>query len=395
MNETSDLFLFHEDLTPEQREIILRTLAADPGLREAFARWQRLRLDVRQSLDTHLPDRSLLVLYALEASHGPEMLTPLEQKQLQTARPDLERAFAKHPALADVVRQIREEADDFDTAWNEHVRQPANRSADRLPSPQASPDRTPLRLVRRTTVLRWAGRAAAAIAVVAFTVILLLVLQRDNSLITVETASGEVRLIQLADGSTVRLMGRSKLTFPDPEEETALNRRAQLVGRAFFEISKSERPFTLETPTALTTVLGTSFGVEADGEATEVVLATGKVSLAPNAAPERIVLLEPEEMSRVAQNALPSTPTPVDLAEALDWTGLLVFHATPLEKIAAMLSERYDTDVAVAPSLEQEPVSGTFEQSQPLPEILEALSATLGTDVRANPSGGYLLVPLL
>ncbi|MGI9176065.1 MAG: hypothetical protein ACR2GR_12200, partial [Rhodothermales bacterium] len=73
MNETSDLFLFHEDLTPEQREIISRSLAADPGLREAFAQWQRLRADVRQSLGTHLPDRSLLVLYALEAGHGPEM----------------------------------------------------------------------------------------------------------------------------------------------------------------------------------------------------------------------------------------------------------------------------------------------------------------------------------
>ena len=395
MSKTSDLFLFYEDLTPEQREALSHTLATDPSLAKAFARWQQLRLDVRQSLDAALPDRSLLVLYALNASRGPATLTPAEQKRLQAARPDLERALAKHPALADIVGQIQAEADDFDAAWNEHISFSPEAPTGRRRSAQTSPDRTPLRLVRQTSVLRWAGRAAAAVATVAFVAILLLILQRDSGLTTVATASGEVRVIQLADGSTVRLMGSSALTFPDPDKATALNRRAQLVGRAFFEISKSEHPFTLETPTAVTTVLGTSFGVEADGKATEVVLATGAVSLAPNAAPERIVLLEPEEMSRVEQNALPSTPTPVDLAEALEWTGLLVFHTTPLKKIAAMLTERYGTDVAVAPSLEEETISGTFEQSQPLPEILEALSATLGTDVRSTPLGGYLLVPVL
>lgn len=395
MNNVYEPWVFYEDLSQEQREALDQALAGDPALAEAFARWQRVRADVRRSLEAHLPDRDLLVLYALEAKYGPERLTRSEQEALQAARSGLGRALDRHPALADVVERIGAEADDFEAAWAEHAGRPEDgRPHEPTPMPAAASDRSAVRPARSAGVRRWAGRAVAVLAVVAFALILFLVVQRDSRLVTVQTAAGEVRLIELADGSLVRLMGGSVFAYPDPERTTALNRRARLVGRAFFEITRSEQPFTLETPTALTTVLGTSFGVEADDDATEVVLATGKVALAPDAAPDRFVVLGPEEMSRVAENALPSTPVPVDLAEALKWTGLLILRTEPMEEIAALLSKRYDVPVAVAPALEDEPVSGTFEGSQPLPEILEAIAATLGADVRANPSGGYLFVPL-
>ena len=392
MNNTYEHLLFREDLAPEQRERLDRALADDPALAEAFAQWQRLRLDVRRSLDEALPDRRMLVLHALEARRGAEALTPAEREDLRSARPGIERAIALHPALADVAERVQADADAFEDVWAEHAGRPA-RSEPVKRSHAGRPDR-PAVPARRSPILRWAGRTAVAFATVAFAALAFFVVQRDGGMVTVKTAANEVRRIDLADGSTVRLMGGSTLTYPDPEKETAFHRRAELRGRAFFEIARSDERFTLETPTAVTTVLGTSFGVEAGRKATEVVLATGKVALAPDAAPERIVELEPGQMSRVAENALPSTPVPVDLAEALDWTGLLIFQATPVEKIAALLSEQYDAAVAVAPSLEDELVNGTFEQSQPLPEVLEAIASTLGAEVRANPMGGYLLVPL-
>ena len=391
MNSTYESLLFYEDLPPERREALAEALAADPALAEAFAQWQRLRADVRRSLDDALPDRHLLVLYALEAKRGSGALTPTEREALQAARPSVEQALARHPALADVARQTQADVDTFNDVWEEHAGAPAKQPMERHAVGRVDRPAVP---ARRSMALRWAGRVAVAIAVVAFAAVLFLVAQRDGGMVTVETAASEVRRIDLADGSTVRLMGGSTLTYPDPQKETAFNRRARLVGRAFFDVARSEERFTLETPTAVTTVLGTSFGVEASSAATEVVLATGAVALAPDGAPDRVVMLEPGQMSRVAENALPSTPMPVDLTEALDWTGLLIFRTTPVEKIAALLSERYGVAVTVAPALEEDLVNGTFEQSQPLPEVLEVIAATLGAEVRTNPAGGYLLVPL-
>ncbi|RMF55430.1 MAG: DUF4974 domain-containing protein, partial [Bacteroidetes bacterium] len=144
-------------------------------------------------------------------------------------------------------------------------------------------------------------------------------------------------------------------------------------------------------PTALTTVLGTQFGVQAGDEATEVVLVSGRVALAPRAVPEQFVVLEPGQMSRVAAGALPATPVAVDLSAALAWTGQFFFRATPLPEALAQLSDHYGVPVTYTPALADEAISGTFEHEQPLEEILQALAATLGAEVRRQGTG-YVLV---
>ena len=120
-------------------------------------------------------------------------------------------------------------------------------------------------------------------------------------------------------------MGGSSLTYADPAKASTFNRRVTLTGNAFFDIMPDQRSFTVETPTALTTVLGTSFGIQADDNAMEVVLATGSISVASKASPDGLVVLQPGQMSRVTRNGVPTTPAPVDLASALEWTGLFIF----------------------------------------------------------------------
>lgn len=228
---------------------------------------------------------------------------------------------------------------------------------------------------------------------VAFVTMLVWIVQRDGSLKTIQVAEGDTQVIELADGSTVRLLEGSTLTYADPEKATAFNRRVELVGRAFFDIVPDQQGFTVETPTALTTVLGTSFGIQADERAMEVVLATGKISVVSKAAQDRMVVLEPGQMSRVARNALPSTPTPVALSEALEWTGLFIFRATLLEEAVAHLSQRYGVEIRVAPNLATEGVNGTFAHEQPLEQILSTLATTLNADVEGDALEGYALVP--
>jgi ferric-dicitrate binding protein FerR (iron transport regulator) len=217
--------------------------------------------------------------------------------------------------------------------------------------------------------------------------------QRDRSLVTLEVAEGQTQVVTLADGSTVRVLGGSRLTYADPDAATPFNRRVHLDGRAFFEVVPGQQGFTVETPSGVTTVLGTSFGIQADAAAMDVVLASGRVAVASRSAPDQVVVLEPGQRSRVAANARPTTPEPIELTEALTWTGLFVFRATPLRTVAERLQAHYEVPVQVVPTLADERVTGTFEQEQPLTQVLRVLATTVDAEVRGDSKAGYILAP--
>jgi len=387
MHDDHESILFFDDLTPAQQEALRRAFAQDPALAETYAQWEQVRAAVRRSLHAHIPNRRVFVLYALEASGHGEVLSDEDRQTLATARSRLDEAVEAHPALADVIGQCGAACDDFEAAWAQHF------EAEARVVPAAAP-RQPARSSRPVrSVMRWSWRVAAVVAVVAFGAVLALVLQRDRGLTTVTVAEGAVELVELADGSTVRLLGGSTLTYAAPAQATAFNRRVALTGRAFFDIVRDRQGFTVETPTALTTVLGTTFGIQAEEAVMEVVLATGSLSVASKEAREQVVVLQPGQMSRVVRNALPSAPAPVDVAEALEWTGLFLFQATPLGEAAARLSERYGVRVTVAPSLTAEGVTGTFAGEASLTQILNTLAATLDAVVQGNETDGYTIAP--
>ena len=365
--------LFADALTPAQRQ----ALADDPALADAFARWQHLRARLRGELDAALPDRRLLLFYALDAAGRADALAPEERAALDAARPALDAALRQHPALDDVAANLAAAADDFDAAWAGHFA-PATRPA--------APDRRPR---RRRHALRWSWRLVATVAVGAFVAALALVIGRDAGLQTVATAEGEIHLLEWADGSTVRLLGGSSLTFAEGD---AFDRRVRLVGRAFFDVAPGAATFTVETPTALATVLGTSFGIRADEAEMDVVLASGRLAVASKAAQDRLVVLDAGEMSRVARNALPSTPAPVDLAEALGWTGLLLFRATPAAEVAEALVARYAVEIDLPEGLGEEQFTGTFAPEQPVEEVLGALATTLDARLMGTAEDGFRLV---
>ena len=401
MQHPLDAVLFAEELSSEQRTALREALDKDPALAAAFARWQQVRAAVRDRLASDLPEHRLLVLYALDYAGHAETLTDAERRDLNEARADLETALHRHPALADVVQDVDAACADFEEVWARHTvpddeassrSRPARpRGPRRAAAPSRADDRRPAS--RTKGAARWAWRIGTTVAVVLFAALAVLLVQRDGSLTTLEVAEGQTRVVTLADGSTVRVLGGSVLTYADPGEATLFNRRVTLEGRAFFEVVSGQQGFSVETPTGVTTVLGTSFGIRADDEAMNVVLASGQVAVASREAPEQVVVLEPGQQSRVARNALPTTPTPVELTDALSRTGLFVFRATPLQEVAATLQAHYDVPVEVVPPLAEERVTGTFEQEQSLDHVLGVLATTLHAEVRGTATDGYTLAP--
>ena len=375
-------------LPEEDRAALRRALDESPVLAEAFARWTALRAAVRRDLDAALPDRGLLVLYAL--ADEPGLLDAEEQARLDAARPALDAALAQHPALADAVRRLRADRDAFARAWADHTETTSLRRVQPV-LPERAADRTAVRPPARMRPVRWAWRGAALFAVTLFVSALAFVLQRDAGLESVQTAAGETRTIELPDGSTIDLAPASLVMVPEAGADNP--RRARLLaGRALFDVAHdADVPFVVETHNAAVTVLGTTFNVAVTDIATDVVLVQGAVTLAPLTQPEVAVRLAPGQASRVLARDAPAVPAPADLDAALAWTGRLFVQEEPLGQLAARLQARFGVPVEVAPALAEEAVSGVFEAEDGVEDVLRTLALTLDARLVRLPGGGFRL----
>ena len=389
MEDLREALLFGAPHSAAQRDAFREHLADHPDLASAWAQWRRVRAALRDRLEERVPDRRLLVLYALEQEGRTAGFTPEEQHALDATRADIERVLDARPALQDVVERIQEERADFDAVWSEQAgatdqqEATARRARDRGPKAPAA---------ARSGA--WTRRLVGAALAVALAGIVVLMWPQGPSRTTVEVAEGAQRTVTLGNGSTARVVGAATLSYPTRSGEQAVRRVRLSEGRAYFDVqAPGSGSFTVETPTATTTTLGTQFAVQAHAESTEVVLASGEVQVRPAAsAQDEGVRLKPGERSWVAQGQAPAPPEPVDLTAALDWTGLFVFRGTPVRTIADRLASHYDAEVRVAPALADEPVTGTFDREQPVDEVLDALAATLGAEVRTIDAETYQIV---
>lgn len=396
MEDIYETLLF--DDTPTGQPSVQRELDDNPSLARAWAHWCAVRDRIRKRLQDHLPGRRLLVLYALdEAGHG-AVLTAEEQDALAATRDDIEQALDTVPALERVVERIQDDHEAFEAAWARET--DGTPASARRASSEASPaaDRPPRQSTRRSGRVAqwWTRRLAVAALVVGAAVLATLYWSQEEAVTTVTVDEGETRVVDLADGSTVRLVGGATFSYPTTLSDTTAREVTLRNGRAFFDVPRrADGPdFSVETPSATATVLGTQFGVLTGEDTTAVVLAEGRVNIGAVTDGAGPVTLEPGQRSRVAEGKPPATPTAVDLTTALDWTGLFVFRSTPMSALVDRLQRHYEADISVAPALRDESVSGTFKQDQSVQEVLRTLAKTLNADVQIPAEGEYRIVPV-
>lgn len=376
-------FLFEDDLSPDRKAELRELLEDNPDLAEGWARWKRARHRIRHRLQEHLPDRRLLVLYALEEEGYGNILTSDERDALDAARDDISKAIEAVPALANVIEHIQDERADFEAVWAQHR---GSESATTTAEREDRAPRQPSRTREEQTMRRWTWRLAVTALLIGAAVLAVFYGPGDPSRTTVTVADGEQRIVTLDDGSTVRLAGAASLSYP-AEMTAEDSRRVTLErGQAYFDVTpRSETSFVVNTPTAKATVLGTQFGVTTESDTTEVVLVQGKVQVGPTDESEGdAVVLKPGEHSAVPSGHAPSSPKSVDLTRTLDWTGLFIFRSVPVENIAQRLRRYSGASISIAPTLADETVTGTFERDQPVSEILGTLARTLGAELKTE-----------
>ncbi|WP_409018869.1 FecR family protein [Brevundimonas vesicularis] len=175
---------------------------------------------------------------------------------------------------------------------------------------------------------------------------------------TYVTGIGEQRVLQLADGSRVRLDTASKMRV----RFTAGERRIELAeGQALFEVAHNPaRPFVVSTTDASVTAVGTVFEVRRVGLETRVVLVSGAVDVAQAAAPGTPQRLQPNQQSAIrAGKAKVST---VNAETATSWTtGELTFVDTPLAEAVAEVNRYLAAPIVLeAPAAANTPINGVF-----------------------------------
>lgn len=199
---------------------------------------------------------------------------------------------------------------------------------------------------------------------------------------TLTTPRGGQYQLVLPDGSKVWLNAASKLSFPSSFAGQT-QRRVQLTGEAYFEISKNkDQPFLVKTAHQEVEVLGTHFNVSnyKDTQGARTTLLEGSVKVTELAATPaeqaKKVILKPGQQAEFSTNAFEVKT--VDPEIAIAWKdGLFSFRNEPLEDIMQKIARWYDADVIYQDTATgKKRFGGTISKFGQVSEVLSMLALT-------------------
>ncbi len=157
--------------------------------------------------------------------------------------------------------------------------------------------------------------------------------------------TGEIKTVELADGSRITLGGASALmtVFSEGERQIELTR-----GGAYFDVAAdSARPFTVRSGDTEVRVLGTAFDMAHSEEGVRVAVADGRVEVraAEGAAKQRSSLqLTPGQKLFVESGGRFGDVQAFEVDHAFTWrTGMLQYYAEPLAHVVEEVN-RYRTN---------------------------------------------------
>lgn len=182
------------------------------------------------------------------------------------------------------------------------------------------------------------------------------------------TALGEVRLIPLADGSSVTLntLSRISVSFDASRRVVRL-----LEGEALFNVVfEAARPFVIDAGEAVITAMGSQFLVShLAAQAVKVLVRNGEVSIRHKSGDGKAVRIGANSRTTVAADIAPR-PRPVrpaEVARELTWReGMLSFEDMPLPDAVAQFARYSDLRIVLDdPSLKGETITGFYSANDP------------------------------
>jgi transmembrane sensor len=199
---------------------------------------------------------------------------------------------------------------------------------------------------------------------------------------TLTTAKGETYMLTLPDKTTVWLNAASTIKY-SASLNTMEERRVQLSGEAYFQVSKDKKhPFIVETNKQTIKVLGTHFNVNAyeDEGKTRTTLLEGSVQVSIHTpvagGAEESEILKPNQQAIL--NSGKFHISDVDAQDAIAWQqGYFAFNSETLEEIMNRVERWYDVKVIFEdPSLKKETFIGSVSKYEQVSKVLRLLAGT-------------------
>ncbi len=181
---------------------------------------------------------------------------------------------------------------------------------------------------------------------------------------------GEYNIV-LPDGTKVWLNAASSLRYP--VAFSTKERKVELIGEAYFEVTKNQMPFTvIVNHRTIVQVLGTHFNIMAYNdepyEATTLLEGKVKVSLGSE---NRIIT--PGEQVKITGRSI-VVIRDEDAEAAVAWrNGRTFFKDADVPTILRLISRWYDVDVIYQGNLSPRHINGAISRNAPLSELLKIL----------------------
>ncbi|MCH7401045.1 FecR family protein [Belliella kenyensis] len=199
---------------------------------------------------------------------------------------------------------------------------------------------------------------------------------------------GEYR-VSLSDGTKVWMNSASTLKYP--VLFTGETREVELVGEAYFEVSKGDKEFRIKSGEAQIIVLGTSFNLRSypDDDNITTTLVTGKVKMNVG---EKELDLTPGLQGRYHKVDKSFTAKPVNVKESIAWKdGVFYFEEETLEEILKQYGRWYDMKVKFENSaLKSKTYTGVFKKDDAIEVFFDMVSET--SDISFEAKGDTIII---
>lgn len=196
--------------------------------------------------------------------------------------------------------------------------------------------------------------------------------QNRSEQLIAKTTEGEIRKLELADGSIIWLNENSTFSYPKKMNED--QRVVSLDGQAYFDVAKDpERPFVILGKKATVEVLGTSFDLVSKATYANVNVTSGRVAFGSSSDEEVKVMLEKGSQATFTGNKLVKNDSFNENASS--WmTKDFMFKSAPLTQVAETLSEHFNVKIKVDDAIRNCLITSSFEDKE-LDEILSTFEA--------------------
>lgn len=239
---------------------------------------------------------------------------------------------------------------------------------------------------RRTDVKRrtnWSKSPILGTAIAASLLLMLMPLSGDwmNRLRADHaTATGETRLVTLADGSTVQLDTKSAIQVDYTPDQRHI---ILLQGKALFHVATNpKRPFAVFSNEGIATALGTAFVVAEENGSTLVNVTEHQVRVGyQQGRTDSAILHEGQAIRYDRKNGLGHIRAS-NTSDATAWTdGALVFNDAPLDDVVQAIGRYHSGTIHAFGKARDIRVSGVFQTKDPVVAIAQ-LEQSLGVKVR-------------